>query len=127
MATYDYSRLQVIAERLITKFGTSGCRIMRPASTGDALTPWKAEPAPDEEVATDVVAVGDKTTLGQDEGTTLAAGGKAYIRAAETPQPNDRLEVPDGSTDGWARYSIKSADAINPGGTRLLWVLTLGD
>lgn len=132
MATYDYAALEVRAAALLDRFGATGCRVVRPgAGAADPVAPWKPTGStPDVVVAMDLTAVGDN--IGYRRGKrdapqalTGSAAGKAYLRGT-VPEilPGDWLEVPNSPTT-YERMFISRAEPITPGGTTLLWELTL--
>lgn len=80
---------------------------------------WDPEPLPPNELP--VRLLGDMIALGLIDGSTIQAGDRREMMAAEgtTPTPADRLRI--GSTE----YAITRAEPFAPGGVPLFFDLIL--
>lgn len=129
---YDYAALEVKASAILDRFGTAGCRVVRPgAGSADPVSPWKpAGATPDVTIIASATAVGDNIGYRRgkrdaDQALTETGAGKAYLRGAlATILPGDWLEVPIGGGQ-YERFGISRAEAIKPGPVNVLWELSL--
>lgn len=129
---FDYAPLAAKVVTLLEKFGTKGCRVTRAgAGSADAAKPWKPVGVTnDQVVASDVTVVSDNVSFRRGkwnapQALTEGGRGKAYAAASvEGIEPGDWLDVPDGR-GGWESFGITRAEQVAPGGTNVLWELTL--
>lgn len=109
---------QAIAVEVASALGDVGhaATLVRPTFTGPD---HDREPAPDQ--LTPVRLLGDAMALGLINGTTIQAGDRREMMAAEgtTPTPAHRLRI--GTTD----YAIVRAEPYAPGGAALFYDLIL--
>lgn len=80
---------------------------------------WNPTPGPDQRIP--VKLLGDALALGLVTGTTIQAGDRREMMAAEgtTPTPADRMEI------GGTTYAIIRAEPYAPGGEALFYDLIL--
>ncbi|MFP1634091.1 hypothetical protein ACLB6G_20365 [Zhengella sp. ZM62] len=112
--TYDYTRPEATAQRLIAKFGqsvtlTKVTKVWNDWNPGVNLTEYSATGAvmdyADREIDGTVIKAGDKRVYLSTEGLTVE------------PDTTDTLTV------GGVVHSIIRVDPLNPGGTVVMWTL----
>jgi hypothetical protein len=116
MATFDYSRSQATADRLIAKFGQPGT-IRRPgAASGD---PWNPTIGPATDYPCTLVVL-DYTAREIDGTLILASDRKVYVATAGldvTPEPSDQVVV------GSEVLSIVNVGRLAPAGVDVFFLL----
>jgi hypothetical protein len=129
---FDYAPLASKVVTLLEKFGTKGCRILRAgAGSADEDKPWKPVGwTADQVIATNITIVSDNVSFRRGkwnarQALTESGQGKAYAAAnVDGIEPGDWLDVPNGK-GGWESFGITRAEQVAPGGTNVLWELTL--
>lgn len=119
---FDYNPLAATAQILLRDFGRSVTISKKNRSPADSNKPWRGPSAPD--TTTIAYAVITPTSLSDESEELIRRGDSvAYIAANEVPNYN--LEQFDTLTDGIKVWKISGVDVLNPGSTRLLYVLSL--
>lgn len=109
MASFDYAKSKVTADRLIARFGQTG-KIRRPSKTGPAYDP--TEGSPNDKACKFVVLeyenreVDGSRVLQTDKKVLLAAGGLAFA-----PALSDRLLI------GGVEHSLINVKPLSPAGS----------
>lgn len=115
MTSFDYSRSQQTANRLIDRFGSTAT-LKRPNTSGTAYNPTEGTPTS----YTVTVVVQDYRNA-EIDGTRVLAGDKKVMMAkgslAIEPATSDKLVI------GGAEHAIVEVRPLNPGGTVILWEL----
>lgn len=139
MAAFDYSALAKTAASLMERFGTHGCRVLRPSSVDvDVDKPWRGqETAPDTVVLADATilpAMVSRTHVGGPSSQrmpnslalTLEEAGAAFMCAGgDKVLAGDYVEFPLAS-GGVDRIVVTSVSPVKPGGAEIIWQLYLG-
>lgn len=119
---FDYTTLSNTAQRLLRDFGRLVTLSKKNRSPADSNKPWRGPSAPD--TTTIAYAVVTPNNLMDEAGDIVRRGdATAYIAAKEVPNYN--LEQFDTLIDGSKVWKIVGVDVLNPGSTRLLYVLSL--
>lgn len=115
MTSFDYSRSQQTATRLIDRFG-SAATLKRPNSSGPAYAPVEGTPT-----SYAVTVVVNDYRNAEIDGTRVQSGDKKVTIAkgslAIEPTTSDTLVI------GGVDHAIVEVRPLNPGGTVVLWTL----
>lgn len=118
----DYASLAATAERLIDENGRDVTLVKRSETPADVSKPWRGTLADDTTLVVKAAIVPFEAE--DQEGDLVRREDKQAFVAANVTSPNE-IENFDEVDDGADTYKIVSADVIEPGDTRVLYVLQL--
>lgn len=112
----DWTSIAAEVASALGDVGHSATLLRKGGWTGEE---WDPQPLPDQEIP--VHLLGDTMALGLINGSTIQAGDRREMMAAEgtTPTPADRLRI------GGTEYAIIRAEPYAPGGVPLFFDLIL--
>jgi hypothetical protein len=125
----DYTRMRLVAERLVEENGRTVSLIRTDRVTDtDPTKPWRGTDGT-LEITANVTAVLVPFELEDFEGSLVQRGDMQAIVAAKSVSDdgvsNVEVETYDYLLDGLDRWKIMDAQSINPGGTRIVYMLQL--
>jgi len=125
-ATFDYSEITAVADRLISEFGRS-ITLFRPSTvSATSSEPWKepetfsfAAATSDQKAVVDAVWIGaGETEFREVSGGLIRRGAAGFLISGTVNRPVEKFVAID---DGGELWKIQKVEVLKPGETVLLY------